>query len=68
MTATNVMKEDEQQNQITELGHFYRHGWLEGMVTHCFVRKTPRSHNKPWAESSTEFNMWFIYLNETTLI
>lgn len=25
MTATNVMKEDEEQNQISELGHFYRH-------------------------------------------
>lgn len=24
MTATNVMKEDEQQNQIIELGQFYR--------------------------------------------
>lgn len=25
MSATNVVKEDEQQNQLNEPGHFYRH-------------------------------------------
>lgn len=28
MTATNVVKEDKQQNQLNEQGHFYRHFWF----------------------------------------
>lgn len=35
MTATNVMKEDEQPNQINEQGHFYRHFRL-GLRKRCY--------------------------------